>query len=299
VKIRISKISVKKGFTAREAVDREEVRQLAESMKSIGQREPILIRKHDKELINGNHRLAAAKLLHWKEIECEEVEASDVTCHRLSLVANRFSRPLTDIEIGRKADAILQSVKWNKGREKLKIQLVGDLGLHSVRKLEDCLTTYRNLAPEAQKLVSHGVQNVPLKAEQVRKIRQLPQATQVVLVEQLAKIKDDPGRVDRLISGHVATQQGARTDSQASTNATLPEEEKQEPERFFPVFKFERKGRIQAVSQDALELETGHINLAEVEEQLKLLQEKAEPRDFVTVGLLLESPMKKVQEIEQ
>jgi hypothetical protein len=300
LKIRISKIKRKKGFTAREVVDREQVRQLAESMKSIGQREPILISKHGHELIDGNHRVAAAKLLGWKEIECQEVEGSDLVCHRISLVANRFSRPLSDLEIGRKAHMILETVKWNKGREKLKMQLVRDLGLHTVDKLEDCLATFRNLNPELRKLVSDSVGNHGLNVKQLREIRKLPSATQVVLAEQISKIKDDPGRVDRLIEGHLAVQEPARPqEPTANTNTTVApvsEEEKRESEQFFPVFKFECKGRVQLVTQDELRVESRKSSmnvLNELTENLKLTHSKAKPRDFLTVSLLLESPVEK------
>jgi ParB-like chromosome segregation protein Spo0J len=221
MKVRISKIRTKKGFGCRE-IDREEVRRLAQSMKARDQLRPILLNK-DFELIDGAHRLAAAKLLGWREIDAEFVKKSDLECHRLSLVSNRFGRPLTDLEIGRKAHFLLSQVQWNKGRDKLKIQLVEELGLSSISKLEDCLATYRGLQPNIQKVVSYAVRKGTLKTEEVRKLRTLPPKTQTFVAKRITELKD-PGRISKLISGLTAMgEQPSSESEETSTGSQNPD----------------------------------------------------------------------------
>jgi ParB/RepB/Spo0J family partition protein len=228
MKTRISKIRTKKGFGCRE-INREEVASLAQSMGARGQLRPILVNK-DFELVDGAHRLAAAKRLRWKWIDAEVVNKPDLECHELSLVSNRFGRPLTDLEIGRKADLVLELVPWNKGREKLKIRLAEELGI-SVRKLEDCLATYRNLQPEVRKVVSHAMRNGTLQTTEVQKLRTLPPQTQQFVADRIKKMKD-PERINKLVSGLVAMGEQPSSESEekpakTQSQETSPQEKEQ------------------------------------------------------------------------
>lgn len=65
MKLPINEIRIKPG---RRAVDESKVRELAQSMSEVGLINPITVTQ-DKTLITGAHRLAAAKLLGWTEIE--------------------------------------------------------------------------------------------------------------------------------------------------------------------------------------------------------------------------------------
>jgi N6-adenosine-specific RNA methylase IME4/ParB-like chromosome segregation protein Spo0J len=70
----ISTITVKQG---RRAIDSAKVRELANSMSEIGLINPITVTP-DKVLITGAHRLAAARLLGWTDIDATEVELDDL-----------------------------------------------------------------------------------------------------------------------------------------------------------------------------------------------------------------------------
>lgn len=74
MKLRLSDVTVKQG---RRAVDESKVRELAQSMSEVGLINPITVTQ-DKTLITGAHRLAAAKLLGWAEIEATEVELDEL-----------------------------------------------------------------------------------------------------------------------------------------------------------------------------------------------------------------------------
>jgi ParB-like chromosome segregation protein Spo0J len=70
----INSITVKAG---RRAIDSAKVRELANSMSEIGLINPITVTR-DRVLITGAHRLEAAKLLGWTDIQATEVELDEL-----------------------------------------------------------------------------------------------------------------------------------------------------------------------------------------------------------------------------
>ena len=74
MKLRLTDITVKQG---RRAVDESKVRELAQSMSEVGLINPITVTQ-DKTLITGAHRLEAAKLLGWTDIQATEVELDEL-----------------------------------------------------------------------------------------------------------------------------------------------------------------------------------------------------------------------------
>lgn len=117
MQVKINQIKTSKGFNAREALDRAEVQSLKLSMKAIGQQEEIILRKEDNELIDGLHRIAAAKALGWKTIDAKHVTVTDQEARILGLVSNNFGKRLNQLELGRNIFLILEGVKKREGRE--------------------------------------------------------------------------------------------------------------------------------------------------------------------------------------
>lgn len=75
-------------------IDRKKLAAISESMRQIGLKTPITVRKKKDGtliLIAGQHRLEAAKKLGWKEIDCFVVKGSNVDA-RLWTVAENFHR---------------------------------------------------------------------------------------------------------------------------------------------------------------------------------------------------------------
>jgi len=295
LKIAIKEISFKKGFNPRESLDPDYVKRLKESMSSpIGTVQPILVREGDNELIDGAHRIEAAKKAGQKTIECRIIRASDFDARILALTANAFGKHLSDLEIGKAAHDLLSTVKKRAGREKWKVRIARELGMNSTAKLEDCLTSYQQIDPEARENISTAVELGAVKVDHLRRIRTLPHEKQLALTRQIAQVKD-PIRVDRLIAGYMATQEPTRTTEQTHTDTTALEE-REETERFFSLFKFNVKGRIETVAEGRMQIESdsGPVNLvSELDEALKTVQSKGKPRDILTVSMLLESPVEK------
>lgn len=304
MKVRIGQLSTKKGFGARDGVDRAHIHALAVSMRSRGQIDPVTVRRQDKEVIDGNHRIAAGKQLGWKLIEANLVDLSDIECHHFGLVANQFNKPLSHLEIGRKVHMMLQQLPRGKGRQKLKVTLTKELGLSSVRHLEDCLASYRQLHPETLNTFSHAMQKGLLTVTNVQKIRALPLQTQLVIAERIREAKDQTA-VDRLIDSRLAMQPEDRSEPNGHGAEPIPPQNpdlgksvtvKESPEQFFSVLKFDCKGRVQDVSENKIliESEGSSVNLlTELEGELRVVHAKAKPRDLLTVSLLLETPAKK------
>jgi ParB/RepB/Spo0J family partition protein len=229
MKLPINRLKTENDFNPRVALDRAQVEAIAQSMKTLGQIEPILVRENDKAVINGRHRLAAAKKNGWKFIEANLVKADDVEARILALASNNFGKRLTHLELGKAVYLILEDVKKGKGRRgRIKQNLAKQLGL-SVGELKDCLASYRNLNPEARELVCYAVakQHV-LTVEHLREIRQLPGEKQVAILRQVAKAPDATA-VDRLVSGFIAAQEFSETPEQTPSS---PEIKPREADQF-------------------------------------------------------------------
>jgi len=87
-------------FQPREAFSKEELEELAESIKGSGLVQPILVRKKGEtyEIIAGERRWRAAQLAGLKEIPAIIKEADDIEARELSIVENWHRQALQPIE---------------------------------------------------------------------------------------------------------------------------------------------------------------------------------------------------------
>lgn len=92
----IDSIKVKEG---RRPVDQNKVRELAESMKQVGLMNSVTVNT-DLELIAGAHRLAAAQLLGWEEIECRMMDADALTYELAEIDENLMRNELHYLDQG-------------------------------------------------------------------------------------------------------------------------------------------------------------------------------------------------------
>lgn len=114
-------------------------RQLAESMAGTGLIQPIAVRVHPAaagkfELLAGSRRLAAARLLGWKEIDAEVHHVDDQTAVSIIVVENLQRKELTPLEeatglralleIGASRAEIAQQIGWPLSRVARRAQLL-------------------------------------------------------------------------------------------------------------------------------------------------------------------------------
>lgn len=80
----------------------DDVAELAESIKQHGLLQPIVVRpkKHEYEVVAGNRRLAAVRLLKLRKIACHIIELSDKEAYEVALVENIQHKTLNPIEEG-------------------------------------------------------------------------------------------------------------------------------------------------------------------------------------------------------
>jgi len=80
----------------------ESVHELALSIKQNGLLQPIVVRATDKhfEIIAGNRRFKACKMLGLKKISCHIVELDDKSAFEISLIENVQRRSLNPVEEG-------------------------------------------------------------------------------------------------------------------------------------------------------------------------------------------------------
>ncbi|EQA64130.1 ParB/RepB/Spo0J family partition protein [Leptospira alexanderi] len=82
---------------------KEEVSDLVESMKRLGLIEPIVVRKQGKkyQIVAGERRYQAAKVLKWNTIAAIETSASEDRCFEMALAENEKRKSLNPWEVGR------------------------------------------------------------------------------------------------------------------------------------------------------------------------------------------------------
>ncbi|PJZ70740.1 chromosome partitioning protein ParB [Leptospira perolatii] len=82
---------------------KEEVTDLVESMRRLGLIEPIVVRRSGKryQIVAGERRYQAAKLLGWKSIPAIETDASEDRCYEMALAENEKRKSLNPWEVGR------------------------------------------------------------------------------------------------------------------------------------------------------------------------------------------------------
>ena len=93
--ININDIKINPG--RREAAP-EDVQKLSESIAEVGMMNPITVTA-DHTLVAGLHRLEAAKLLGWEEVECKVIEADDLHAELAEIDENVVRANLSDLEL--------------------------------------------------------------------------------------------------------------------------------------------------------------------------------------------------------
>ncbi len=96
----------------RRRLDEQKVRELAESIKSIGLLNPITVTNENK-LVAGEHRLRACLWLGWTEIECQTIQGNELLQQLAEIDENLVRNDLHWLDIGELAiqrDEILEAL---------------------------------------------------------------------------------------------------------------------------------------------------------------------------------------------
>ena len=171
--IEISAITV--GTDRREALP-EDVQKMAESMTKIGLLSPITVDKHHA-LIAGLHRLEAAKLLGWEEIECIVSDLDGLQAELAEIDENFVRKNLSGIEYsdlllrrkeiyealhpetkhgGNRRSEDFKIAKCNLENAKSFIQDTADIkGVHP-STIARQVQTAKNLSPEAKEIIKQS-----------------------------------------------------------------------------------------------------------------------------------------------
>jgi N6-adenosine-specific RNA methylase IME4 len=114
MELRLDKITIKDG---RRTVDANKVKELADSMNQVGLLNPITINK-GYELVAGAHRLKAAELLGWQEINCIIMDADELTCELAEIDENLMRNELHYLDEGaayKRRDEVLDEMGARRG----------------------------------------------------------------------------------------------------------------------------------------------------------------------------------------
>lgn len=96
MKIKISDIKINSG---RRSTDQQNVEELVKSIKAVGLMNPITVTQ-DNTLIAGLHRVEAAKLLGWTEIECTVSDAEGIQAELAEIDENIVRARLSRYDLG-------------------------------------------------------------------------------------------------------------------------------------------------------------------------------------------------------
>jgi len=116
-KIPIEKIILNK-YQPRMNIDENNINQLAESIKKFGIIHPLAVRKQDElyELISGQRRLSAAKMIGLQEVPAVILQISEEEAQELALTENLQRSSLTAIEEAKSYQQIIQQNKITKNQ---------------------------------------------------------------------------------------------------------------------------------------------------------------------------------------
>jgi len=167
--IKISDIRINPG---RRSTDQQNVEELVKSIQAVGLMNPITVTQ-DNTLIAGLHRLEAAKLLGWTEIECTVSDAEGIQAELAEIDENIVRARLSRHELGEQLlrrkelyEALhpetRQGMRNGQTSKNENFSLLGakpfsqdtadKLGV-SKRTVEQLVQTARDLTPEAKKII--------------------------------------------------------------------------------------------------------------------------------------------------
>lgn len=195
MKLRLTDITIKQG---RRAVDESKVRELAQSMAEIGLINPITVTQNNT-LITGAHRLAAAKLLGWTEIEATVSELEGIRAELAEIDENLMRHELHYIDRGQafeRRDELLTKAglrakagdnQHTRGSEiisppKTTASIAKDIGV-TARTVQQEKQIARDILPEAQE----AIKAADLPKTDALKIARMEPREQMKVAERLSE----------------------------------------------------------------------------------------------------------------
>jgi len=158
----------------------EEVRELAQSIKTLGLENPLTVRylrDHDiYQLIAGERRFAAARLAGLTEVPVKLIDATESTIRRLQLHENIHRADLTPLELG---NALVSLLDDGETPDSLAAMLC-----KSPAYVQKALTVVRHLTTQARELVDAHSGRFP-SMDLLYEVAQAPEDRQVALLTQL------------------------------------------------------------------------------------------------------------------
>jgi ParB family chromosome partitioning protein len=135
----------------RKEFDDKHLDELSESLREDGQWNPIIVRQVARgfELIAGECRLRAAKILDWKEIRCNVVSIEDREAHVLALKTNLLRKNLNIIE---ESEAVAEMLEKFKLTQDKVAELLGKKQSWVSRRL----SLASKLCPQVKSLLKDG-----------------------------------------------------------------------------------------------------------------------------------------------
>ncbi|MCD6432374.1 ParB/RepB/Spo0J family partition protein [Candidatus Bathyarchaeota archaeon] len=182
-KIRIEELELE-GFTPRLSVDHRYVDELAESLKTEGQLKPIIVRPHPEkpncyQVLDGVHRVRAARKLGWTLIRAEVRKLSDEEALILAMRVNQLhGKRLDPLEEALRIQKLIEQYRYTQAE-------IAQKFMRSQQWVSDRLKLVKDAAPELQTAVTTRV----VKPTIAREIAKLPKDIQPKVVEKVAKEK--------------------------------------------------------------------------------------------------------------
>jgi N6-adenosine-specific RNA methylase IME4 len=221
MKIKLEEIEIR---NRKRNLNPDKVTELASSFSLLGQLQPISVinKNHGFELLAGWHRIEAARLLGWSEIDANIFEGDELECELVEIDENLIHNSLTVLEQGeqlQRRNQILEEMglrakrgdnQYSGGPEMISgPKTTADIGKEAGmtgRSISSRIQIARDIIPE----VKEAIRDTPLadSTTQLLQLARLEPEEQVAVVEQVQKsgaknieeAKRNLRRIDRIES---------------------------------------------------------------------------------------------------
>lgn len=159
MKIRIDRIVISP-FSLREKIDEEYLKNIANSLKEDGQWNPIIVRQTPDgryELISGEYRVRAARMLGWNEIEATVQDIDNFEASLLALKTNLIRRNMDPIEEARAIQNIMQEYELTQKEVGSKLGMSPDWVGHRLALVLRIIDEVQEALIEGKISIDHSV----------------------------------------------------------------------------------------------------------------------------------------------
>ena len=273
-KLRIEELDLSR-FTPRLSVDHRYVDELAESFKAEGQLKPIIVRPHpDKpnvwEIIDGVHRVMAARKLGWTLIRAEVRKLSDEEAMILAMRVNQLhGKRLDPLEEAMRIKEMIENYGYTQEK-------VGKVFNRSQEWVSRRLSLVKKATPELKR----AIMTVSIKPRHARSIVQLNEEEQKEVLEEVIEHNLPSTTTEALVE---AVKAAETEEEKEMVLEVVPKLKPKHAKKLVEVFKKAPPEKRKEILEKPAEAIEAFAEIVKTDEQLKRALEMAPSQPVVEI----------------